>query len=190
MSLVERLTQGDSWMATADSSLRRGNAMGLFKKSATATDPGAAAPQTVSEQAGEGSDLREQIRRMSGAIDVFVTGDFRDSSQTSALVFGLGASIAPSQFPEESIWAKSVSFADRAAAIGEWLIVVKLYQLCAYWNDDALPQMRPVNPQFCEMLGWARASDRGVLRDKAFDAAARLPASLLVFPSSSRETVG
>jgi hypothetical protein len=168
--------------------------MGLFKKSAAtagpAAAPAAATGASAPETAGGGADLREQIGRMSAAIDVFVTGDFRDSDQTSAIIAGLGASTAPSHFPDQSIWARSVSFADRAAAIGEWLIIVKLYQLCAYWNDDALPQLRQVNPEFCEMLGWVRAGDRAALRDKAFDAAARLPASLLVFPSSSRETVG
>lgn len=172
--------------------------MGLFKKSAAAaghgaapaTTPAAATGASALEPAGRDADLREQIEHMSAAIDVFVTGDFRDPAHTSAIVSGLGASLEPSRFPGQSIWAKSVSFADRAASAGEWLIVVKLYQLCAYWNDDALPQLRQVNPQFCEMLGWARAGDRAALRDKAFDAATRLPASLLVFPSSSRDTVG
>lgn len=97
--------------------------------------------------------------------------------------------MAPRAFPDQSIWARSIPFADEAAAIGEWLIIVKLYQLCAYWNDQALPELGQSNPQFCELIGWARAGDRSVLRMKAFDAAHRLPASLVVFPGS-RETVG
>jgi hypothetical protein len=171
--------------------------MPLFKKNDVTppvrpSGPPASAATGAARQApaaDTGPAMREKIGQVSAAIDVFVTGDFRDASHTQTIVRCLGASLAPRHFPDQSIWAKSIPFADQAAAIGEWLIIVKLYQLCAYWNDDAFPQLQQTNPQFCELLGWARPGDRAVLRDKAFDAATRLPASLVVFPSS-HETVG
>jgi len=168
--------------------------MAIFKKDhyptpapAPAEHAPAAAPQIreVTPEAG----LREKIAKLSLAIDTFVSGDLRDADVTMTIASTVGAGFAPRHFPDDSIWAKSVPFADRAAAIGEWLIIVKLYQLCAYWNDDALPQFSQINPQFVEMVGWARPHDRSALRDKAFDAAQQLDPFVVAFPASG-ETVG
>jgi len=172
--------------------------MALFKKAGPATAsspvprgawPGPAHEAGPSPADEAGPTLREKIGQLSAAIDVFVSGDFRDSGTTSTIVECVGAGLAPLHFPEQSIWARSIPFADRAAAIGEWLIIVKLYQLCAYWNDQAGPELSQKIPQFCEMVGWARPGDRAALRDKAFDAAQRLEASLMLFPFSN-ERVG
>ena len=53
----------------------------------------------------------------------------------------------------------------------------------------ALPQFSQVNPQFTEMVGWARPWDRSALRGKAFDAAQKLDPFTVAFPATG-ETVG
>ena len=166
--------------------------MAIFKKDRDPAPPPGQAAQAPADRVPEAvpeASLHEKIAKLSLAIDTFVSGDLRGADVTMTIARTVGAGFAPRHFPDDSIWAKSVPFADRAAAIGEWLIIVKLYQLCAYWNDDALPQFSQVNPQFTEMVGWVRPGDRAALRDKAFNAAQKLDPFTVAFRASG-ETVG
>lgn len=159
--------------------------MALFKKRKELAAPRkAAAPSPA-----PAPSLSEKVASMSAAIDILVTGDWRDSQNLRALVKGLGAGIAPRHFPEQSIWARSVPFSDQAAANGEWMIIIKLYQLLVYWNDELLPQFSQSNPDLVEMIGWSRPGDRVTMREKSFDAAQKLEPRQVVFPRTG-ETVG
>jgi hypothetical protein len=154
----------------------------LFKKREEPTPP----PQVA---APPPTTLGEKIVSMSAAIDILVTGDWRDSQNVLAVQEALDAGMAPRHFPESSIWAKSIPFSDQAAASGEWLIIIKLYQLLVYWNDELLPQFRQSNPNFVELIGWARPADRATMREKSFEAVQHLEPRQVVFARSG-ETIG
>ena len=133
--------------------------------------------------------FQQKVASMASAIDVLVTGDWRDADNVLTLQEALGAEMAPRHFPESSIWARSIPFSDHAASADEWLIIMKLYQLLVYWNDQALPEFRQTNPNLVEMIGWARPADRATMRDKAFEAALHLDPRQVVFASSG-DSVG
>jgi hypothetical protein len=164
--------------------------MALFKKKGVPTPSAQAPPPPGSPVAAQPEpDLRKTIAKLSSAIDTFVSGDLRDSATVMTITKALGAGMAPRHFPEKSIWARSLPFAEKAAAIGQWLIIVKLHQMTDYWNDDALPAFQQSKPEFVELIGWARPADRIALREKAFEAAQQLPPQTVVFPMSG-ETIG
>lgn len=158
--------------------------MALFKKrEQQPSPPGPSTPEPKKP------DFHETTQRLSAALNIFATGDLRDPDAVMTIMNCLGAGAAPFHFPETSIWARCLPFADEAVAHGEWLVVVQLHKVSDFWNDDMGPAFQQTNPRIIQMIGWARPEERRELRDRAFTAAQQLPPDTVIFPVTG-ESVG
>jgi hypothetical protein len=152
--------------------------MGLFsrKQEQSSSPQPAAAPSPPPEP-----DIREQIRVLAPVLEQLLSGDL-DSRAYSTLTDTLGAGMAPNFFPEDSIWARSSPFADRAGAVGEWPVVVQLYELMQFFMKTVLPEMAKSNPQTAQFWGRPRHGDIEALTKRAVHAAQQVDARQVVTP--------
>lgn len=125
----------------------------------------------------------ESALELAGLFDQCFAGDLQ--AAVPRLISLMGATTAPSHFPDASIWVKLASSAIGARAAGTQMALLKAAQFTEFWHSQVHDQAPEVLRFF---LGAARREHVDVIYSAAFEACEDLDQAELVVPTTG-ETV-